>query len=141
MVLTMRSLLKHFLLIALLVFHSSWGVVMAAQMQTSQLKMGTPDSSIPEVATLDRIASKPCPHHLKSKVENKVASPTQAKYSMADCIGHDCSNCNCVNVVSSIPSLTASFDYIQIDRSNVVSFIASVFPDSPPNFILRPPIS
>jgi len=137
MVLPMRGLFKHYLLAALLIFHTSWGSVMAAQMQTSHLKMGTPDSAMLVVATIDRTASEPCPHH--SNVMESTS--TQAELSKTNCNGHDCSNCNCVNVLSSIPVLTILVNDLPIDRSNALSFIASPFPDSPPGFILRPPIS
>ncbi len=139
MVLAVKGMFKHILLVALLIFHTSWGAVMAAQMQTAHFKMGTPDNSMPsapKVATIDNADSKPCPHHSNSM---QITPSQQASNSMTHC--NDCANCDCVNVLSSLPQFSALIDNIQIDSSNALPFIAAVFPDSPPSFILRPPIS
>lgn len=139
----MKGLFKHFMLIALLILHTSWGSVMAVQMLTAELSMGSVDSSLlapientkNTIATIDSNAEAPCPHHAK----NMAANISTDMPSISHCDGHDC--CNCVNVLSSIASLSLSLSIISTDGSDAIAFMNTVFPDSPPSFILRPPIS
>ncbi|KAG1660406.1 L-2-hydroxyglutarate oxidase LhgO [Nymphon striatum] len=79
-----------------------------------------------------RTAEAPCPHHSMSDVsQQEVLSTTTC----------ECSNCNCINVLSSLLIPIEAINSLQIDDSHDSSFIISAFPDSPPSFILRPPIS
>lgn len=139
----MKALFKHFALIILLVLHTSWGSVMAAQMQTMHFNMGNSESTVSEqatksvVKTIDNMAQKPCPHHTMMVDSTKTGNLN----AMTQCHGHDCSNCDCVNVLSSVLPIMVSLTLIHDERSIVSAFIPAVFPDSPPSFILRPPIS
>lgn len=150
----MIGMFKHFMLITLLILHTGWGTVMAAQMYTFHFQMGNPESTVSEraiktpIATIDaandNTAGKPCPHHAAMLADSNSAQTqptTQPTMTLSLCSGLDCSDCDCVNVLSSMPSITETVNHSYSERSIIVVFIDSIFPDSPPSSILRPPIS
>ena len=143
----MQHFIKHLLLVALLISHVSWGSMMPIQMQTSKMTMASPELSvsqntIPElasIANIDSTAENPCPNHDKT-MSAAIVEDSQSM-SHANCNNHDCSNCNCVNVLSSLIFIALSLDQIPHGISHDSAYLTSVFPESPLDFILRPPIS
>lgn len=137
----MKYFIQHLLLVALLIFHVSWGSMMSIQIQTSKLTMAAPELSVSQnaMSSIDSTEEYPCPDHDRT-MNSAVAEVTQS-ISHANCSSHDCSNCDCVNVLSSLIFITVSLDQIPHGISHDSLYLPSLFPDLPPTFILRPPIS
>jgi len=152
----MKGLFKHFFLIAMLIIHTSWGSVLAAQMLSASLSMNPDESSLlseisktstnkepnnndspvsvsVKISSIDNTTERPCPHH-----SNMQINDTSMESSSLHC--NDCSNCNCVNVLTSIPMFTPTIES-QAKPIHTATDLVSVLPDSPPSFILRPPKS
>lgn len=133
----MKDLIKNLLLVALLIMHSSWGHVMATQMQTFSHNSDSPNISLSKtqsmVKSIDGDMNALCLHHGQSKT-----STTQYN-SQSD--GNCCSDCNCVNVLSSVPTPLHAIGHTFMDSSHQLALITTFFPDSPITSILRPPIS
>lgn len=130
------------LLIVLLLIHTSVASVQAA----SSINVFSQSNDKPHHSTQKTYISSiqqeqkeatPCPHH-----KNMVSfqSPIDSS-SQQNTDGHDCSNCTCVATFVSFITSSSTVSYTSINASQNLAFIPASFPDSPPSFILRPPIS
>lgn len=124
------------LMTLLLIAHYSWGVAMAAQMQLVGMATATAIVST-QTHEMQGSSTALCPQH---KAQTQTASAPDTTQTTHHGCG-DCSNCLCISVLSSVIAPSRHTIAQPAAVLHGLTVLPLTFPESPPGFILRPPIA